>query len=74
MSQNPPKAKEEFLKIKGVNDQKYKQFGEQFLETIKSALLSAEQAETVSVAVEQDGTVAKQAKNSAENQNQLDIF
>ncbi len=55
-----------------MNDQKYKQFGEQFLETIKSALLSAEQAEAVSVAVEQDGTVAKQAKNSVENQ--MDIF
>lgn len=74
MSQNPPKAKEEFLRIKGVNDQKYKQFGEQFLEAIKLALISAEKVEAVSAAVEQDGTVAKQAKNSVENQNQMDIF
>lgn len=74
MFQNPPKAKEEFLRIKGVNDQKYKQFGEQFLEAIKLALISAEKVEAVSAAVEQDGTVAKQAKNSVENQNQLDIF
>lgn len=75
MSQNPPKTKEEFLKIKGVNDQKYRQFGEQFLEIIKSALLSAEQAETASVAVENIETVSKkQIGDSAENQNQLDIF
>mgnify|MGYP004616844421 FL=1 len=74
MAQNPPKTKEEFLKIKGVNDQKFKQFGEQFLETIKSALLSAEQAETVSVMDEQGGTVAKKTEDSTENQNQLDIF
>lgn len=74
MSQNPPKTKEEFLKIKGVNDQKYKQFGEQFLETIKSALLSAEQAEIVSVADEHGETMAKKTEDSAENQNQMDIF
>lgn len=74
MAQNPPKTKEEFLKIKGVNDQKYKQFGEQFLETIKSALLSAEQAEIVSVADEHGETMAKKTEDSAENQNQLDIF
>lgn len=74
MSQNPPKTKEEFLKIKGVNDQKYKQFGEQFLEVIKSALLSAEQAETVSAAVENVEIMAKKTEDSAENQNQLDIF
>lgn len=74
MAQNPPKTKEEFLKIKGVNDQKYKQFGEQFLETIKSALLSAEQAEIVSVVDEHGETMAKKTEDSAENQNQLDIF
>lgn len=50
MAQNPPKTKEEFIKIKGVSEQKYKQFGEEFLETVKSAMLSAEQAENVVVA------------------------
>jgi len=29
----------EFIKIKGVSEQKYEQFGEEFLETVKSALL-----------------------------------
>lgn len=68
MAQNPPKTKEEFIKIKGVGEQKYKQFGEEFLETIKSAMLSAEQAENVAAA-------ADSAKaDSAENKNQLDIF
>lgn len=67
MAQNPPKTKEDFIKIKGVSEQKYKQFGEVFLETIKSALLSAEQAENVAVA---DSAKA----DSAENKNQLDIF
>ena len=51
MAQNPPKTKEEFIKIKGVSEQKYRQFGEEFLETVKSAMLSAEQAENVAVAV-----------------------
>ena len=27
MAQNPPKTKEDFLKIKGVNEAKYKQWG-----------------------------------------------
>lgn len=67
MAQNPPKTKEEFIKIKGVSEQKYKQFGEEFLETVKSAMLSAEQAENVAVA---DSAKA----DSAENKNQLDIF
>ena len=39
MAQNPPKKKEDFIKIKGVSEQKYKQFGEEFLETIKTPLL-----------------------------------
>ena len=47
MSQNPPKTKEDFLKIKGVNEQKYKQFGEIFLSAIQKALLTTEEAETV---------------------------
>ena len=50
-----------------MSEQKYKQFGEEFLEIVKSAMLSAEQAETASVA---DSAKA----DSAENQNQLDIF
>ena len=33
-----------------MSEQKYKQFGEEFLEIVKSAMLSAEQAETASVA------------------------
>ena len=67
MAQNPPKTKEEFIKIKGVSEQKYKQFGEEFLETVKSALLCAEQTETASAA-----DSAKE--DSAEKKNQLDIF
>ena len=47
MSQNPPKTKEDFLKIKGVNEQKYKQFGEIFLSAIQKALLTTEEAEKV---------------------------
>ena len=80
MAQNPPKTKEEFIKIKGVGEQKYKQFGEEFLETIKSAMLSAEQAENVAAAAGQvDSVPKKQAADSAkadsaENKNQLDIF
>ena len=80
MAQNPPKTKEEFIKIKGVSEQKYKQFGEEFLETVKSALLSAEQAENVAVAaVQVDSAPKRQAadsakEDSAENKNQLDIF
>lgn len=80
MAQNPPKTKEDFIKIKGVSEQKYKQFGEVFLETIKSALLSAEQAENVAAAAGQvDSVPKKQAADSAkadsaENKNQLDIF
>ncbi len=41
MSQNLPKTKEDFLKIKGINESKYKQWGEVFLKAIESALLSA---------------------------------
>lgn len=47
MAQNPPKTKEEFLKIKGVNEQKYKQWGEIFIKAIEKALVSAEESETV---------------------------
>ena len=47
MAQNPPKTKEDFLKIKGVNEQKYKQFGEIFLSAIQKALLTTEEAEKV---------------------------
>lgn len=67
MAQNPPKTKEEFIKIKGVSEQKYKQFGEEFLETVKSALLCAEHAET-------DSAADSAKEDSAENKNQLDIF
>lgn len=80
MAQNPPKKKEDFIKIKGVSEQKYKQFGEEFLETIKSAMLLAEQAENIAAAAGQaESTSEKQAAvsakaDSSENKNQLDIF
>lgn len=44
MVQNPPKTKEDFLKIKGVNEQKYKQWGEIFIKAIEKVLVSAEEA------------------------------
>ena len=47
MAQNPPKTKEEFIKIKGVNEQKYKLFAETFLKAIETALLSQVKVETV---------------------------
>lgn len=80
MAQNPPKTKEDFIKIKGVSEQKYKQFGEEFLETVKSAMLCAEQAENAAAAAGQvDSAPKKQAvdsakEDSAENKNQPDIF
>lgn len=45
MAQNLPKNKEEFLKIKGVNESKYKQWGEIFISIIQKALLSVEVSE-----------------------------
>ena len=39
MAQNPPKTKEDFLKIKGVNDQKFKQWGEIFIKAIFNYLI-----------------------------------
>ena len=47
MAKNPPKIKEDFLKIKGVNEQKYKQWEEIFIKAIEKALVSAEESETV---------------------------
>ena len=35
MAQNPPKTKEDFLKIKGVIEQKYKQFGDGFISAVQ---------------------------------------
>ena len=35
MAQNPPKAKEDFLKIKGVIEQKYKQLGDVFISAVQ---------------------------------------
>ena len=35
MAQNPPKTKEDFLKIKGVIEQKYKQFGDVFISAVQ---------------------------------------
>ena len=42
MAQNPPKTKEDFLKIKGVNEQKYKQWREIFIKAIEKAENSAD--------------------------------
>ena len=35
MAQNIPKTKEDFLKIKGVIEQKYKQFGDVFISAVQ---------------------------------------
>lgn len=70
MSQNPPKTKEDFLKIKGVNEQKYKQFGEIFLSAIQKALLTTEEAEKVVSTC--STTAIEKAEKSADSQ--LDIF
>lgn len=79
MAQNPPKTKEDFLKIKGINEAKYKQWGEIFIKTIAQALLSTEEAMPESD-VSTDSTTSKEKVvnvktpgNSAEN-SQLDIF
>ncbi|MCI6366027.1 MAG: HRDC domain-containing protein [Spirochaetia bacterium] len=66
MSQNPPKTKEDFLKIKGVNEQKYKQFGEIFLSAIQKALLTTEEAEKVVSTC--STTAIEKAENSADSQ------
>lgn len=71
MAQNPPKNKEDFLKIKGVNEQKFKQWGEIFIKAIEKALVSAEEAETVFSTC--STTAIEKADNSAES-NQLEIF
>lgn len=70
MAQNPPRTKEDFMKIKGVSDQKYKQFGGLFLETIRSALLTAEQAESAETA----GTVEIDSETSGGKQELPDLF
>ena len=70
MAQNPPKTKEDFLKIKGVNEQKYRQFGEIFLSAIQKALLTTEEAETVDSTC--STTAIEKSEKSADSQ--LDIF
>lgn len=70
MAQNPPKTKEDFLKIKGVNEQKYKQFGEIFLSAIQKVLLTTEEAEKVVSTC--STTAIEKAEKSADSQ--LDIF
>lgn len=49
MAQNPPKTKEDSLKIKGVNEHKFKQFGDVFISTIEKALLTVEESEVLDV-------------------------
>lgn len=79
MAQNPPKTKEDFLKIKGVNEQKYKQFGEIFLKAIETALLSQVKAETVistgsSIGIDKSNqeeateVISNKSENSTESQ------
>lgn len=83
MAQNPPKKKEDFLKIKGVNEQKYKQFGEIFLKAIETALLSQVKVETVistgsSIGIDKSNpeeateVISNKSENFAESQP--DIF
>ena len=75
MSQNLPKTKEDFLKIKGINESKYKQWGEVFLKAIESALLSAEESEKAEKQNPTESANSENKKeNSAEIQTQLEIF
>lgn len=83
MAQNPPKTKEEFIKIKGVNEQKYKLFGETFLKAIETALLSQVKVETVistgsSIGIDKSNQeeVTEIISNKSENStdSQLNIF
>ena len=55
-----------FIKIKGVSEQKFKQFGEQFIKVIESILLSTESSEENEKDVKHD--------NTSTEQNQLEIF
>ena len=71
MAQNPPKNKEEFLKIKGVNESKYKQWGEIFIPIIQKALLSVEVSENSEPSITDNQIIVND--NSAES-NQLEIF
>ena len=79
MAQNSPKTKEEFIKIKGVNEQKYKLFGEIFLKAIETALLSQVKAETVistgsSIGIDKSNqeeateVISNKSENSTESQ------
>ena len=83
MAQNPPKTKEGFIKIKGVNEQKYKLFGETFLKAIETALLSQVKAKTVistcsSIGIDKSNpeeateVISNKSENFAESQP--DIF
>ncbi|MCQ2591282.1 MAG: HRDC domain-containing protein [Treponema sp.] len=72
MAQNPPRTKEDFLKIKGVNETKYKQWGETFIKTIEQALLSVEvyanaEISTGSITANTGLTNNKPSENPAEN-------
>lgn len=71
MAQNPPKTKEDFLKIKGVNEQKYKQFGDIFISAIEKALLTVENSETLDVS---EKSSEPKTKSSTDSTNQLEIF
>lgn len=71
MAQNPPKTKEDFLKIKGVNEQKYKQFGDIFISAIEKALLTVENSEALDVS---EKSSEPKTKSSTDSTNQLEIF
>ena len=64
MAQNPLKNKDEFIKIKGINESKFKQWGEVFLKFIKDALVNTESSVETTIDVKE---------NSAES-DQRDIF
>lgn len=69
MAQNPPKNKDEFLKIKGINEGKYKQWGEAFIKVIKDALPALESKNPESENAEKK-TSAKSETSACQNKNE----
>ena len=71
MAQNPPKTKEDFLKIKGVNEQKYKQFGEFFIAAVQKALLNVEESESLK---NSEKSSESEITETTDPKSQLEIF
>ncbi len=69
MAQNPPKNKDEFLKIKGINEAKCKQWGETFLKVIKDALPPAENQNPASENTEKENS-SKKENSACQNKNE----